>query len=156
MSTILDALKKSERERKLNSLPTLSDMPPPQETSRLPILLLGTICALLLLLLMVVLAQWWFTHSNSPPAAIERNKLATTTQTTIEQDGLQRPVDAQRDVALSIEVVSFSEQPSQRFVMIDGKMVREQEFVQPGVLVEEIQRNAVVLNIRGQRVTRTP
>ena len=36
MSTILEALKKSEQERKQKSVPTLTDKVPPQESSRWP------------------------------------------------------------------------------------------------------------------------
>ena len=53
MSTILDALKKSEQERKLNKLPTLSDMPAPEEPRRWPqLVIIG------LLLLVVALLAW--------------------------------------------------------------------------------------------------
>ena len=56
MSTILDALKKSEQERKLNKLPTLSDMPTPQEKKSWPrIVLLVLILVLATVALLVVL-----------------------------------------------------------------------------------------------------
>ncbi|RBP53164.1 general secretion pathway protein GspB [Arenicella xantha] len=150
MSTILDALKKSEQERKLNSLPTLSDMPPPQESSRLPLILLCVICALLVVLLLLVVAQWRSNHNSVNSEQSELNGRLSVAASTDES----LPVDV--NIVIPIDVVSFSDEPAQRFVMIEGKVVREKEFAQPGVMVEEIQRDAVILNIRGQRVKRTP
>ena len=51
MSTILDALKKSEEERKVTKVPTLADMQAPQEPSKWPNVLLIIIVGLLLVLL---------------------------------------------------------------------------------------------------------
>ena len=57
---------------------------------------------------------------------------------------------------LTVNVISFSNDPAQRFAMIDGQVVREQEFAKPGVLVQEIQRDAVIVIVRGERTTLRP
>ena len=150
MSTILDALKKSERERKLNNLPTLSDMPPPQEGTRLPVALLILISALLALLLMVVLVMWWQSARlpNTPAPVV-----STDTGTAVATSDETPQANAQD---LTVNVISFSNDPAQRFAMIDGQVVREQEFAKPGVLVQEIQRDAVIVIVRGERTTLRP
>ena len=55
-----------------------------------------------------------------------------------------------------VNVVSYSLESSQRFVMLDGKIYRENDFVRAGLRVDEIKPNAVVLNFRGELLTRTP
>ena len=150
MSTILDALKKSERERKLNNLPTLSDMPPPQEGTRLPVTLLIVISTLLALLLVVVLIMWWQSAREPSIAAPAANQNANVMQAPSDEIPLANAQD------LTVNVISFSTDPAQRFAMIDGQVVREQEFAKPGVLVQEIQRDAVIVNVRGKRTTLRP
>lgn len=149
MSTILEALKKSEQERKLNELPTLSDMPVPQEPSRWPLVIIA-IMSLIIALMIGVLMGPWFSKAGESPELRERAQAAPT-----------RPVeaDAESDVKLLniiVNVVSYSDKPEQRFVILNGKMFRENEFVRAGLKVEEIKRNAVVLNLRGESVTRSP
>lgn len=151
MSTILEALKKSEKERKLNNLPTLSDMPPPQESSNLPVSLLIVICVLLAALLVFLGVLWWqASNKNAEPIAISTPIGATESGTS---ESLQ-PVSDGSDIV--VNVVSFSQDPAQRFAMIDGKMVRENEYVRAGLRVEKIEQNSVILNLRGQRIKRTP
>ncbi|MFT5609178.1 MAG: hypothetical protein ACI9PZ_002997, partial [Parvicella sp.] len=58
MSTILDALRKSEQERKLTKLPTLSDMPAPQEQARWPHWLILGLIVLSVGLLVLVFGIW--------------------------------------------------------------------------------------------------
>ena len=53
-------------------------------------------------------------------------------------------------------MVSYSEQPEKRFVMIGGKLYRENEFVRTGLKIEEIRQNEVVLNNRGEQIIRRP
>ena len=55
-----------------------------------------------------------------------------------------------------VSVVSYSDEPQKRFIMIDGKLVRENEFVRAGLKVEEIRQNEVVLNLRGEQIIRRP
>ena len=146
MSTILEALKKSEQERKLNRLPTLSDMPPPQEKSNLPMALLVVICLLLLIILGFLGLQWWRTDKKGAlPAAYTAEKNVA----------LSSVPASPQDSEILVNVVSYAEDPLQRFAIIDGKMVRENEFVRPGLRVEKIEADAVYLILRGERIKRT-
>ena len=67
MSTILDALKKSERERKLKKVPHLSSMRPPEEKADLQWLKSGSlvVCSALLA---GVLVMWLQTEENIEPS----------------------------------------------------------------------------------------
>jgi len=147
MSTILEALKKSERERKLNNLPTLSDMPPPQERAQWPVALLVMICLLLIALLVIVTLHWWQTDSTTEEVRVISNE-------TLEQATPQEANVASDDILVS--VVSYSPEPAQRFAMINGKLVRENEFVRAGLKVEKIEPDSVVLIHRGERIKRAP
>ena len=65
MSTILDALKKSEQERRSNHVPTLSDMPVPQERSRMPVYLVLGLSLLLAVAIGALLNAWFAPVSNT-------------------------------------------------------------------------------------------
>jgi len=153
MSTILEALKKSEQERKLNKLPTLNDMPPPQERARWPIGLLVTVCVLLVALLLLLAVRWWqpyWGQSNQ-----QKSEVRIVSNETI---GLSNEGDAQSTQGneIVVNVISYSDTPDQRFAMINGKMVRENEFVRAGLRVDKIEPDGVVLNMRGERIRREP
>jgi len=60
------------------------------------------------------------------------------------------------DSDIVVNVVSYSEQADQSFVMIDGKLFRQGEFVRAGLKVEKIKFDEVVLNLRGRKITRKP
>jgi len=150
MSTILEALKKSEKERKLNNLPTLSDMPPPQERSSISVLLLATICVLLLLIIAVLGLQWWTSQNRTADEAV------TPRVERVEPVTVAQPEEMQDTNDMVVNVVSYSDDSAQSFAMIDGKMVRENDFVRAGLQVEKIEQNAVILNMRGKRIRRTP
>lgn len=148
MSTILDALKKSEQERKRSHLPTLSDMPTPQEPPRWPWGLIAILSLLLAVALGVLMSRWWLSADTAAPArSIQPEAPAIA-------DSLSLPATVDADVV--VNVVSYSDIPAQRFVMLDGKMYRENDFVRAGLKVQEIRPNAVVLNLRGELLTRTP
>lgn len=138
MSTILDALKKSEQERKLNDIPTLSDMPAPQEKSLVPSFWL---LAVIVVLLVCVLAA--IVYFGSQAETVVSGQTATQTVQPVEDE-------------LVVNVVSWSEQVEQRFVIINGKLARQGEFARPGLKVEEIKPNSVILLERGKRIERRP
>lgn len=146
MSTILDALKRSEQERKPNQVPTLLDMPTPQERPRWPLFLLG---ALLVLLFAVLI---WVLLSVKPPE--------TQIQSTVVNNETVNDVSADQEVGVSdsikVSVISYAQDPSARFVITNGKLFREGEFVMAGVKVESILQDSVVFIERGKRVTRQP
>ena len=151
MSTILDALKKSERERKLNTLPTLGDMPAPVEQSPWPMRVV------ILLLIVVVLTVLWFGYkwSSQQDAANENqtNNIVLDNETVAAQNKIGND---QQVTTVVVNVVSYADVPSQRFVMINGKMYRQGEFIKPGLKVDEIKEDSVVLNQRGQRIEKKP
>jgi len=165
MSTILEALKKSEEERKVTKVPTLADMPTPHEPQRWPHVLLFLIFALLLILIGFAVKLVLFPSDKqsvvrsvaAPETAVESIDLSQ------QGDGAQDDIakDEQNTVTTSsdvieVNVVSYSDQPEKRFVMIGGKLFRENEFVRAGLKVEEIRRDEVVLNQRGEQIIRRP
>ena len=165
MSTILDALKKSEQERRLSSVPTLSDMPTPQEPSRWPLVLLAATVFVLLILVVLVVYKVWFSGAafSGSSSLTEGSSLAKgsffaegSSSTAGAESRLESASEETGPGSLVVNVVSFSAQIEKRFVMIDGKLLREGEFVRAGVKVEEIRQNEVVLNVRGEKVTRRP
>ena len=147
MSTILEALKKSEQERKLNSVPTLSDMPAPQEASRWPLWGLFTLLSLLLIVCIFMLIRFW--PSAEPQA---KNAVVISNESLAE-----RGINSQNSGdGIVVNVVSYSQTPGQSFAMINGKMYRENEFIRAGLKIESIEVNKVILNLRGRQITRTP
>ena len=165
MSTILDALKKSEQERKLNKLPTLVDIRAPQEPSRWP-LYLGLVLVLLAAALVVLAYVIW----NAAPE-VARNpgagkSIAVLSSTSFEAnvaDGFKTTEgpNAIKGSALVkdpmlVNVVSYSDDPGLSFAMVNGKLLREGDFVEPGLKIAEIQFNSVVFNARGKKITRSP
>ena len=148
MSTILEALKKSEQERKLSDIPKLSDMPAPQETSRWPLVLAISLIILLLLGVSFLLYRWVAVTTSEN--TVKTDVLPVTNESIAETEVIK----TDRDIV--VNVVSFSAQVDQRFAMINGKLFRQGEFVQPGLRLEEIRENSVILNRRGRRIVRKP
>ena len=145
MSTILDALKKSEQERKLGDIPTLSSLPTPEEPSRWPLIIATSFIVLLLVGLAVFMYRW-----SLAPEPVTSAVVPVTNESIADASNKNANDD------MVVNVVSFSEEADQRFVMINGKLFREGEFVQAGIRVEEIKENSVVLNKRGRRIVRKP
>jgi len=156
MSTILEALKKSEQERRLNNIPTLSDMPTPQEPSRWPIILLSLGLILLLILMALVVNKVWFDSSVQPKPKEKQSSIETSQVEIINTPDAQEISISPSKSALTVNVVSYSENPEKRFIMIGGDLFREGEFVKAGVIVEEIRQNEVVFNSRGEQIIRRP
>jgi len=142
MSTILDALKKSEQERKLRDIPTLADIPAPEERPVISWrLVAGVLMALLACLALVWLAWQFYTRAAQPSSA---------DQIVVDNDTVgASQLDNQ---GLLVTVISWSEQPAQRFAIINSKVVREDQFLRPGVKVDQIKRESVVLIDRGKRM----
>lgn len=157
MSTILEALRRSEQERKLNDIPTLSNMRAPQEASRWPAIGL-MIMGLLLLALVAFLASNWFSGRGllgpgSSDQTMPDVPVAVTNETVGVPD-VAKPSEESKDIV--VNVVSYSDQAEQRFAMINGKLFREGEFVRGGLKVEKILPDEVVLVSRGRRIVRKP
>jgi len=153
MSTILDALKKSEQERKLNKLPTLSDMPAPPEPSKWP-LIWGIVLCVVALIILLVTVFWW--GKGSMQAQVLSTEMASQSSDKVMVVLDNSIIAADDNDGVVVNVISFSEDLNQRFAMVDGKMVREGEFVRAGLQVEKIQMDSVLMNLRGKRITRKP
>jgi len=142
MSTILDALKKSEQERKLTQVPTLSTMSAPVEPTRWPMYII-----ILLLFVLLGLFGYWFLQNNHPVGQ------------SADEQGADSSLTDDYDRSLSdivVNVVSYSEQSDRRFAMINGALYYEGDFIQSGVKVERITQDMVILNHRGQLVNKKP
>lgn len=139
MSTILDALKKSEQERKLKNIPRLSDMPAPHEPSRWPWIVVGMIVMLSVAVLVYLMTLMTFDRP------VVNNESAVVAD-----------VPVMNDERFVVNVISYSDDVDKRFVIIDGKMLRETEFIEAGVKVDKIEADQVTLIIRGERVMRRP
>ena len=150
MSTILDALRKSEQERKLSDLPTLTDMTAPEEHSRLSPVLISMLVVLLLVIIGILM--YWLLQN-----AANQQSVPVATNIVLSNDTLEAGASGvNNDEQIIVNVVSWSEQPAQRFAMINGKLYRENQFVRTGLKLESIQADSVVLNLRGQRIIRQP
>ena len=153
MSTILDALKKSEQERKLNKLPTLVDITAPHEPSRWPVYL-GLVLVVLAAALVVLAYVIW----SVGPAAIQNadvGKSVVAVSPASLGSSVAEGSSRQKDPML-VNVVSYSDDPTLSFAMVNGKLLREGDFVEPGLKIAEIQFNSVVFNLRGKKITRSP
>lgn len=168
MSTILDALRKSEKERKLNKLPTLTDMVAPQEPPRWP-LYVGLALVLLAIALVVLAYVIWsakpeVTAQITADVAIGQTVAQTETvqPTSVDEKSVAQTIDSNsgedrplKDPML-VNVVSYSKDPAYSFAVVNGKMVREGDFIEPGLKLEEILPDALVFNSRGKKITRSP
>ena len=158
MSTILEALRKSEQERKLTKLPTLSDMPAPQEQARWPHWVILGLIVLSVGLLVLAFSLWQGSeivgggqNSQSQGSLSEGNTIV------VDNDSIAEGVSAVlANDDIVVNVVSFSEQADQRFVMINGKMFRENDFIRTGLKVVAIKSDSVILNQRGKRMELEP
>lgn len=158
MSTILDALRKSEQERKLTKLPTLSDMPAPQEQARWPHWLILGLIVLSVGLLVLVFGLWQGselgggTQNSQAQGSLSQGNTIVLDNESIGEEATT--VLADDDIV--VNVVSFSEQANQRFVMINGKLFRENDFIRKGLKVVAIKPDSVILNQRGKRMELEP
>lgn len=150
MSAILDALKKSEQERNQNKVPTLNDITAPTEPSKWPIML--SVAVLLLAITLAVLA---YVIWKSGESAKDTAPKAASAEPLLEFEGTDL-ASAEVKQLTSVNIVSYSDNPELRFAMVNGKMVREGEFIQPGLKVGEIRTDTVVFNLRGETLERSP
>jgi hypothetical protein len=159
MSTILDALRKSEQERKLNKLPTLTDMSAPQEPSRWPLYIGLPLVLLAIALVLLAYVLWTAKPEVSKIQAANVNSVITLpseAENSIQTSQLNALEVVRPKDSMLVNVVSYSTDPALSFAMVNGKMVREGDFIEPGLKLEEILLDAVVFNSRGKRITRSP
>lgn len=180
MSYILEALKKSERERARGSIPTLETVAG-RGVSRKPLWLgvligAGALSGLVAMAWLVNL-QWprWSVPApddkaagaagmQQPPAAAgDSPDTAVRVQsagTRMHQEGSTKPAPRRVDdigeldpasrarvKALSINVVSYSDVPERRFVMLNQRIIRESESAGDGVVVKRILPEGALLSV---------
>lgn len=180
MSYILDALKKSEKERALGNVPTLeaSDQ---QEERRVPMrwLLLTVVC---LVVALVIAGGWMLWPSGpvnrpsvsanavpgtDPEAAAPRTAESAQSAQTGNAPAPETPalpvsinaVDASvrsRIPDFRINVLSYSDNNAKRFVMIGQNIFKEGEEVAAGVVVQEIRNSEVVFEFENVRFILVP
>ena len=138
MSTILEALKKSEQDRKLNKVPTLSSMQAPVEQSVWP-LRLAVVSLLILGLVSIWVAFLYWSDKNQSNESGKR-EIILNNETVAAQTNIGTEDE---NVQIVVNVVSFAEEVNQRFVMINGRMYRQGDFVQAGLKVDEIRSDSV-------------
>lgn len=181
MSYILEALKKSERERARGRIPTLETLSR-QGVSRKSLWLgagLGAGALLVLAglawLINVQFFRWPASGAGGDPAAVapaDRSQPAAAPDPVPEASievraageaspvpdsgGGERRTPAVDDLGvearrlvrdLSVNVVSYSEVPERRFVMLNQRIVREGESVGDGVVVKRITPEGALLSV---------
>ncbi len=159
MSAILDALRKSEQERNQNKVPTLNDMAAPSEPSKWPLLLSLAVVLLAIALAVLAYVIWSKGESKNESAAQLVSKTVSSEASALEQAAEIETKDiasAEVKQLTAVNIVSYSENPELRFAMVNGKMVREGEFIQPGLKVDQIRADSVVFNLRGETLERSP
>jgi len=140
MSSILDALEKSERERNQNSVPQYHDMRPPEESGfRWKWLLV--FFALLCFILLVFAALRWLPSIDRGNIELEANQKSVVLDylrlSELEKSGV--PDDR-------INVVSVSADRERSFVMLGEKMYREGDAITENVTLETIENDHIVFN----------
>jgi hypothetical protein len=162
MSTILDALKKSERERKLKNVPHLSSMRPPEERADLQWLKSGSlvVCSALLAGLVVM---WFQTEEQIESTALPPREDTEQTRTQLaeannfDSEEEYAEADAQRAIPrVAVGVISFAGDSERSFAILDGEMVRAGELLDNGLLIEEIKADMVVATFDGKTVELKP
>lgn len=111
-----------------------------------------------LMIAAIVIATLWLSSRNkdieSGKTTIElSNDTLSIDPASVGGDEIEDPADAKQ---LVVNVISYSEDEGQRFVMINGKLFRQGEFINAGLKVDSIKKDSVILNQRGRRLERRP
>lgn len=191
MSYILDALKKSDQQRRRGEVPTLQVAPAlgPRRPPLLPYGLAGAA------LIVVGVAIGWFrpwqpeptlvaavaptplpdapkpvqpelTRREPPPAAAAATaaplpapqppasaRLETSIAPPVARSDL--PASIQQELPpLSVAMHVYSSQPRDRLVSVDNRLLREGDYLQPDLRLEEIMATGMVFSYRGYRFQR--
>lgn len=165
MSYILDALNKAERERRLGQVPllggTLTTIRPDRRRWY------GIIGGGLLMLSgagfgWLGLTLWPASPAPSHSSAVTRDTVPRP-QVVIADHPLtvsrpmpyaQLPITLRQTLGpLNLDIHVYSAQPSQRFVVINDQRYRQGDWLQAGLLLEQITPDGVILSDRGHRFT---
>jgi general secretion pathway protein B len=192
MSFILDALRKSETERRRETAPDFAQVPTAESRSALPVWA-WAVMVTLSIVVVVLGAAWWRlgrTPAESPqlaapaatvargarpnvaPAVPPRNPsvaspragdaAAQGASVLARRDPIDLPsvAEVQADgialPPLELQLLSYSETPTNSFVFINGFQYRQGQRVQNGPLIVSIERNSVVLRHDGRDFLLTP
>lgn len=183
MSYILDALKKSEQERRQGAVPILRT--PRQVVSSRRRLRLGALAGALAVISAVavwfmgprvheaVVAAWFPAAPDSaarpaestPQTALKTSEPAAGEGRAEQQPAASRgvstideldPASRARVESLSVNVVSYTRAPERRFVMLNQRIVRESEAVGEGVIVKRIVPEGAVLAVGEHEILLKP
>ena len=181
MSTILDALKKSERERKLDKVPTLGTMRPPEEKRSVGIWV--GLVSVVVCIMAGVTAWLYLGRSGESSVVAERSVTTQAPQVIISGDSAPdqpasepaaevtqappAPVEVvdyrslPRSVVdqlpdLTVNVISYSGDSQRNFVMMENGIYRVGDIVADGLVIDKIEPNAAVLDYMGQKIRIRP
>ena len=175
MSYILDALKKSERDRARGAIPSLTT-PPQGRIDRVSLWMGVGIAAGVLICLAAaawfVSAQWLrpapgpapgpavqtapsgkaVEQADTAPAPAPEQQSAAASADASRTAGTPEAKAAARMEGLSLDAISYSEVPGRSFVMLNQRIVRESQTVVDGVVVKQIFPRKVVLSVDDREV----
>lgn len=207
MSYILDALKKSEQQRRRGATPTLQEAPVTPPAARpAPIEHYPLIAAILLVI--GIAAGWWrpwqtepqaqlppavkapdspriptqamtevtahalvattsspttlqhppayaknqTTHPDTAPIAVTPPPIAAPAQKAAIISLTELPLSVQQELPpMTIQLHAYSSKPTKRLVSINSRMLHEGESLAPGLLLEEITADGMILSYKGFR-----
>jgi len=169
MSYILEALRKSERERSLGKVPTLSTTTTIARSSRS----MGWVAAILLFTIGLVVWGVWFYHSapttvvSSPAVPLSADRAESGVPAPIRNEqvhnditgaGAAEPAPRIESVGntVKLNVISWSADQGRRFAMINQKIFREGDDLAPGMSVRSIQTDKVILVDHGRELILKP
>jgi len=148
MSYILDALRKSERERAAGRIPTLHGAAAPVAGRHRAL-----VWVLVLIAVVAAGAGWWWyrepgvtvtSTSPSPASTAPKPDYAPAPVPAAAQSVPVNPAPVSRTD--TVNVLSYSADPGRRFVMIDQVIYREGQTTRSGATVKEITPRGVVLS----------
>ena len=166
MSYILEALRKSERERSLGKVPTLQATTQ-SAARRTPV------WWLLPLVLLAAAAAWWFWQdrmaASDDRAAIHRILPSESSSQHRQTEGVVEAAPReQANVSggssatnqplpkITLNVISWSEDPARRFAMINQKIVREGEALSDSINIRLIRPDQVIVLANGRELILNP
>ena len=143
MSTILDALKKSEQERKLNKLPTLNDMVTPQEPSRWP--LVAGLALLLAMIALTVLAYFiWVYKPDAGESADSSTEVSNSKKQASGVGAASASVAGDRDSSASGSLVADNTFSADGTLSPEGSLIaRGSQLAEAPVSIDSVLINAI-------------
>ena len=203
MSYILDALRKSDQQRRRGAVPTLPEAPVTRAASERRIFLRYVLLGMVLLTLGMFIG-WlrpWVNEPSSnapgaanrlespprqpvpqsrapvqaeakparkepplaasalkrdaPEAAVVEKKLPMTSAPAPAQRVSELPLAIQQELPpLSIAMHAYSSQPKDRLVSVDGRLLRESDYLTPELRLEQITPDGMIFTYRGYRFRR--